>query len=95
MDRAQDWKWLPAQMPTVAKLLADKRKELGAEWVNTCWKHGVLQGLPGWFFAAEGSLAVGTPWADAPGVDLWLGIRQAGKVPSLLVLRDREPAHGA
>ena len=57
----------------------------------------VVEGEPGWFFAAEGALAVGTPWADAPGVDLWLGLKLApgGRNPSILVLRDKEAAHGA
>lgn len=97
MDRKQDWKWLPAQMPTVARLLAEKREQLGPEWVNTCWRRGVVDGEPGWFFAAEGALAVGTPWADAPGVHLWLGLKLApgGRNPSMLVLRDKEASHGA
>ena len=95
MDRKQSWSWLPAQMPTVAKMLDDKRAELGADWVNTCWRRGVVERQPGWFFAAEGALAVGTPWADAPGVDLWLGLKQAnpGGNPSILVLCDKDAAH--
>lgn len=96
MDRKQDWKWLPSQMPTVAKMLSDKKSELGAEWVNTCWRRGVVEGQPGWFFAAERALAVGTPWADAPGVDVWLGLRQAQQLqPCLLVLREKEGGDGA
>lgn len=95
MDRegkGRSWGWLPAQMPGVAKLLAEKRATLGSEWVNTCWKRGVLQQEPGWFFASEGALAVGTPWADDPVVADFLSARLS---PSqvLVVLRPKEGGH--
>jgi hypothetical protein len=56
---AQTWQWLPEQMPGITKLMREKRRQLGDAWVNECWKHGVRNGEPGWFFAAEGSLMVG------------------------------------
>jgi hypothetical protein len=62
---ARRWDWLPQQMPGVAKLMADKRKAIGSAWVNECWRHGVVEGQPGWFFACEGALMVGTLWPDA------------------------------
>lgn len=58
------WGWLPAMMPTVARLMAEKRRTLGAAHVAECWKRGVTLGQPGWFFAREGPLAVGTPFED-------------------------------
>lgn len=95
MDRKQDWKWLPAQMPGVARLLAERRARVGADWVNTCWRHGVLERQAGWFFAAEGALAVGVPWAGAPGIDQWLALQAGGQfAPCLLILRE-EGAAGA
>jgi len=48
-------------MPNVARALAQARREHGAEWVNQCWKLGVIQGQTGYFFAAEGGMTVGTP----------------------------------
>lgn len=93
--RGKNWSWLPAHMPAVAKLLAEKREQVGAEWVNTCWRNGVVEAQPGWFFAAEGALAVGTPWPEAPGIELWLGLREAQKLPSLLVMRDKGAAANA
>lgn len=48
-------------MPRVARLVADKRAEFGAEHVVECQRRG-MAGEPGWFFAREGALAVGTPW---------------------------------
>lgn len=63
MDK-KSWKWLPEHMPGVTQLVKEKRKTLGNEHVNECWKRGVLEGEPGWFFAREGTLAVGTPWDD-------------------------------
>lgn len=72
MDKEQpkrDWSWLPAQMPGVARLIAEKRKALGAAWVNECWKRGVVDLQAGWFFAREGALTVGTPFEDADCVN--------------------------
>jgi hypothetical protein len=63
--KAGRFDWLPAHMPGVARLIADKRAELGRDWVNLCWQRGVVEGQPGWFYAAEGGLAVGTLWVEA------------------------------
>lgn len=92
MDRAKrDWSWLPQHMPGVAKLIATKKAELGAEWVNTCWRRGVVEQQPGWFFASEGGLSVGTPWADDPVVSTWLAARIT-PTQVLLVIRPKEEA---
>lgn len=96
MDRGtakRDWSWLPQQMPGVARLIAEKRRALGNEWVNTCWKNGVVQGQPGWFYAAEGALAVGTPWPDDPVITSLLSARITA-TQALLVIRPQEAAGG-
>jgi hypothetical protein len=64
-NRVKRFDWLPSQMPGVARLVREKRAEFGDEHVNRCWRRGVLEGQPGWFFAREATLAVGTPW-DTP-----------------------------
>jgi hypothetical protein len=61
----KDWSWLPAAMPGVARLMAEKRAALGQAHVDECWRRG-MAGEPGWFFAREGAIAIGTPWADDP-----------------------------
>lgn len=84
--------WLPAAMPGVAKLMAEKRRLLGNEHVAECWKRGVLKLEPGWFFAREGALAVGTAWPDI--ADLALG-GVATSTQALVVLREKDGApHG-
>lgn len=85
------WGWLPAAMPGVARLLAEKKALLGAEHVALCWQRGVVDRLPGWFFAREGALAVGTPWPDIADVAGW----QVTQTQALVVLRDPEAQHGA
>lgn len=62
--KAKRWDWLPLAMPGVAKLIAEKKRDYGVAHVNECWKRGVIDLEPGWFFAREGALAVGTPWDD-------------------------------
>lgn len=57
------WDWLPTAMPGVARLMAEKRRQLGDAHVAECWRRG-MAGEPGWFFAREGAIAIGTPWDD-------------------------------
>lgn len=82
------WAWLPEQVPGVVKLMADRRRELGAAWVNECWKRGVLQREPGWFWAAEGALSIGTMWND-PDIVAFATARLTN-TQCLLVLRAKE-----
>lgn len=87
MDKKQSWSWLPDQMPGVAKLMATQRAKHGAEHLAECWRRGVLQLEPGWFYAREGALAVGTPWTAA--VDAHLATGQAWAAGrALLVIHD-------
>lgn len=90
-SKAKDWSWLPAHMPTVAALVADKRREMGSAHVNTCWQRGVVERLPGWFFAREGALAVGTPWPEVADIAGW----EITPTQALVCLRPLEVADGA
>lgn len=99
MDKGRRFDWLPKEMPGVTRLIADRRKEVGAQWVSECWRRGVVQGEPGWFYAAEQGLAVGTLWTDAAQA-VQAGWQVAQSVPGatlqpVLVLKPREVAHGA
>lgn len=93
MAKGKDWSWMPQHMPSVAVLLAAEREKHGMAWVNQCWRRGVLQRVPGAFFAAEGALMVGTPtarqmvdWLDPlPGTD---------RPPAVLHLAEPDAAPG-
>lgn len=94
MDRKPEpsrWAWLPTAMPGVARLLGEKRLKHGAEHVKECWARG-MRGEPGWFFAREGGIAIGTPWADDP-VMANFAAAQITSGQALVVLR--EPGDGA
>lgn len=73
MDKEQkkDWSWLPKAMPGVTKLMAEKRQKLGDAHVRECWRRGVVLGEPDSFFAREGALAIGTPFAADPVLAGW------------------------
>jgi hypothetical protein len=60
VDQKKRWDWLPAHMPKVAQLMAERREQHGAAWVAECWKRS-MQGEPGFLWAAEGPIAIGTP----------------------------------
>lgn len=88
------WAWLPQHMPGVARLMAEQRAKLGDAHVALCWRRGVVEQVPGWFFASEGALAVGTPWADDPVIAQYIG-GQITTTQVMLVLRPPEAADGA
>lgn len=94
MDKGSEkkrWDWLPSQMPGVAKLIAEKRAAVGKAHVDECWKRGVVQREPGWFFAREGALSVGTPWDDPVLANF--AAAQVTATQALLMIR--ELSHGA
>lgn len=84
----QSFAWLPEQMPKVSQLIKDHRAKHGPEWLAECWKRGVVQGEPGWFFACEGVLAIGAVWDDARVLALQSQAYSPGR--ALLVLRPAE-----
>lgn len=86
------WDWLPVHMPGVARQVAEKRRLLGDAHVNECWRRGVLGLEPGWFFAREGALAVGTPWSGDPELENFAAA-QVTATQSLLMLRTPEAGH--
>lgn len=83
------WDWLPAAMPGVAALIAERRQQHGAAWVAQCWEQGVVKGQPGWLFAAEGSLTVGVP-VNGEVVVGYYAARQ--KHPTAVLLDMKVPA---
>lgn len=91
-ERRNRWAWLPAAMPGVAKLMAEKRAKFGAAHVNECWARS-MAGEPGWFFAREGALTVGTPW-DEPEMANFAALNVTS-TQALVVLRLPEGSHGA
>lgn len=55
--------WMRDAMPGVARQVAEKRRKWGDEHVTRCILRS-FGGEPGWFFAREGHIAVGTPWDE-------------------------------
>jgi hypothetical protein len=87
------WAWLPKAMPKVAQLLAEKRVSMGAAHVQECWKRGVLNCEPGWFFAREAGLSVGVPWGDLAA--LWADVDRPQQVLLALKPLPQEHTNGA
>lgn len=74
--------------------MKEKRRLYGEQHVQECWKRGVLRREPGWFFAREGALAVGTPWADDPELANFAAAHVTA-TQALVVMREPEVQHGA
>lgn len=84
-------------MPKVASMVAEHRKRLGDAHVTECQRRG-MRGEPGWFFAREGALAVGTPWDEPTIVNF--AAAHVTSTQAVVVLRQpgaasQENAHGA
>lgn len=97
MDKTKDparerYAWMPALMPGVAKLMAEKRAALGQAHVAECWKRG-MAGEPGWFFAWEGALAIGTPW-DKEVISSFVGL-PGGARKAMVFMRNPGASDGA
>lgn len=90
---AKRFAWLPREMPGVARLVREKRALHGDAHVNECWQRGVIGREPGWFFAREGALAVGTPW-DEPALANFAAA-QVSATQALLLIKLPEASHGA
>jgi hypothetical protein len=54
-------------MPATTAMVRDYRRTLGDAHVTECVRRG-LAGEPGYFFAREGTLAVGTAWGADPDI---------------------------
>lgn len=98
-DKGSRWGWLPTAMPGLAKLMAEKKREFGPAHVAECWRRGVIHGEPGWFFAREGTLAIGTPF-DAeqyPELANWAAAQVTSTQVTLLMARPpaQEGNHGS
>jgi len=85
--------WLPAEMPGVARRIASLRAELGEAHVAECWDRGFIKREPGWFYAREGAIAIGTSWAD-PELGEW-ALFNVTPDQALVVLRPKEVTSGA
>lgn len=95
MDREvpKSFAWLPEHMPGVAKLVREKRRLFGDAHVSECWRRGVLAREPGWFFAVEGSIAIGTPDDDERLA--WFASLKVTPDQVLVVMKNPEVQHGA
>lgn len=86
--RKNRWSWLPEFMPGVSGLLTARRAAMGDAHVHECWRRGVVLREPGWFFAREGALAVGTPW-NTPEMANFAAL-QVTSGQALLITKDAE-----
>ncbi len=89
------WAWLPQRMPRVAELIRRRRAELGDDHVAECWRRGVVQREPGWFFAWESGLGVGAPWPAALELVAEQDPASAFSDKAFVVLRPKEGGRGA
>lgn len=63
MDK-KDWSWMKQHMPGVVALLREYREAGEGAHVDECWLKGVIAGQPGWLFAREGPICLGTPFDE-------------------------------
>lgn len=87
---------LRAAMPNVARLVDERRKADGVEWVNACIKRA-MNGEPNQFYAFEAGHVLGTPFSvDFEGgvFDGWVRASMAWGGKFAMVMRNREASGG-
>lgn len=82
------WAWVPEAMPGVARQMLEARRRWGDAHVDQCWTMGVVRREPGWFFAREGAVALGTPWNEPALANFAAATVTATQ--ALLVMREPE-----
>lgn len=54
------WAFMAEHMPKCVQLIKEARAKDGAH-LDLCWRRGVVDLQPGWFWAYEGGVSVGVP----------------------------------
>lgn len=89
------WAFMVERMPrTVARMKEARSKGQGAH-LDVCWRKGVIELQPGWFWAYEAGVSVGVPdegLVGNPAVQLQLRQFPDGNI---LLLRDAPAQEGA
>jgi hypothetical protein len=85
-QKAELNKLIAQAMPGVVQLVKTKRQEMGDAHVTECVRRG-LAGEPGWFFAREGALAVGTPWTDDGDIERVFGLQVSLEGTAFVLMR--------
>jgi hypothetical protein len=62
-----DWGFMTRLMPRVVAEIKEWRDGGCGDHLDECWRRGVTGREPGWFYAREGAVAVGTPFPETWG----------------------------
>lgn len=94
IEMAKRWDFMREHMPKVVSMLQERRAKGEGAHLDECWKRGVGRQEPGWFYAREGGVTVGTPFEGSEAEQIH---KMAGSLPNaagqaLLMLRPVEPA---
>lgn len=76
------WAFMTEHMPRVVAQIRDQRTQGNGPHVDLCWRRGVVELQPDWFWAYEGGVAVGV-----------LGTAMAADAAVQQVLRDFPGGH--
>jgi hypothetical protein len=89
------WAFMAERMPrTVARMKEARSKGQGAH-LDACWRNGVIDLKPGWFWAYEAGVSIGVPdegLLATPAVQQLMSQFPGG---SILLLKDMPAQEGA
>ncbi|XVJ69870.1 MAG: hypothetical protein HEQ39_09605 [Rhizobacter sp.] len=78
MDRKRSWVFMKEHMPRVVSMLQERRTKGEGAHIDECWKRGVIAQEPGWFYAREAGVSVGTPFDGTEAEQI---VRMAASLP--------------
>ena len=83
------WAFMADHMPGVVARIKEARAKGDGAHVDLCWRRGVVELRPGWFWAYEAGVSVGVPAIDMLGdAHVQQSLKDFPGV-SLLMLRDK------
>ena len=76
-------------MPLVTAQLRRRRAEGQGAYIDECWRRGVMQQEPGWFFAAEGPVSIGVPISGVLSDPVLVEMRRSFPDQAIVMLKER------
>jgi hypothetical protein len=84
------WAFMADHMPGVVARIKEARSKGEGGHIDTCWRRGVLDLEPGWFWAYEGGVSVGVPGPEMLADKNVQELLKHYPGLSILMLRDKD-----
>jgi hypothetical protein len=89
------WAFMVDHMPQCVAYIKRARSKGEGAHIDLCWRRGVVERQPGWFWAYEGGVSVGVPDLQMLGDPNMSDVLKRFPDLNLVMLRDKEKIDAA